>query len=186
MKDLNPQISLWRRAVCAISLIPRKTELHFSKSNKKPRPGSGSGAHGTYALRPSRHDSPNDPLAGHSDYVVFEGPQHRVHSLLTSSYYYNTTYGAPGRIRTCVHFVRSEGHPSPLARTLNCLVRVDGFEPPTTRSQGESASRLRYTRTNWAILTGGCPRYRAGLSGFSDQRFHLISLAAARCFTATL
>jgi len=50
----------------------------FSKSNKKPRPRSGSGARRTYALRPSRHDSPNDQLAGHSDYVVFEGPKHRV------------------------------------------------------------------------------------------------------------
>ena len=181
MKDLNPQISLWRRAVCAISLIPRKSVSYFSKTNKKPRPGPGSGAHRTVALRPSRHDSPNDPLAGHSDYVAFEGPKHRVHSLLTSSYNYNTTYGAPGRIRTCVHFVRSEGHPSPLARTLNCLVRADGFEPPTTRSQGECASRLRYTRTILPISTaGGCPRYRTGLSGFSDQRFHLISLAAAR------
>jgi hypothetical protein len=36
MKDSNPQISLWRRAVCAISLIPRKISSHFSKSNKKP------------------------------------------------------------------------------------------------------------------------------------------------------
>jgi hypothetical protein len=100
--------------------------------------------------------------------------------LLTSSYNYNPTYGAPGRTRTCVHFVRSEGHRSSLARALNCLVRVDGFEPPTTRSQGECASKLRYTRTILAISTGGCPRYRSGLSGFSDQRFHLISLAASR------
>lgn len=91
----------------------------------------------------------------------------------------STTCGASGRIRTCVHFVRSEGHQSSLARTLNCLVRVDGFEPPTTRSQGECASRLRYTRTTWTSQDGGYPRYRTGLSGFSDQRFHLISLAAS-------
>ena len=91
----------------------------------------------------------------------------------------STNCGASGRTRTCVHFVRSEGHQSSLARTLNCLVRVDGFEPPTPRSQGEYASRLRYTRTNLAISTGGCPRYRTELSGFSDQRFHLISLAAS-------
>ena len=32
------------------------------------------------ALRPSRHDSPNDPLRGHSDYVAFEGPKHCVDS----------------------------------------------------------------------------------------------------------
>jgi hypothetical protein len=59
----------------AASLTPS-----FSKTNKKPRPESGSGARRTYALRPSRHDSPNDPLAGHSDYVAFEGPKHRVDS----------------------------------------------------------------------------------------------------------
>jgi hypothetical protein len=91
----------------------------------------------------------------------------------------STICGASGRTRTCVHFVRSEGHQSSLARTLNCLVRVDGFEPPAPRSQGEYASRLRYTRTNLVISTGGCPRYRTGLSGFSDQRFHLFSLAAS-------
>ena len=33
------------------------------------------------ALRPSRHDSPNDPLRGHSDYVAFEGPKHCVDSF---------------------------------------------------------------------------------------------------------
>jgi hypothetical protein len=59
----------------ATSLTPS-----FSKTNKKPRPGSGSDARRTYALRPSRHDSPNDPLAGHSGYVAFEGPEHHVDS----------------------------------------------------------------------------------------------------------
>ena len=40
------------------------------------------------ALRPSRHDSPKDPLRGHSDYVAFEGPKHCVDSpsLVSSSY----------------------------------------------------------------------------------------------------
>ena len=33
-----------------------------------------------------------------------------------------TTCGASGRTRTRVHFVRSEGHQSPLARTLKSLV----------------------------------------------------------------
>jgi hypothetical protein len=69
----------------------------------------------------------------------------------------STIFGASGRTRTCVHFVRSESHQSSLARTLNSLVRVDGFEPPTTRSQGECASRLRYTRTNLAILRWWLP-----------------------------
>ena len=144
MKDSNPQISIWRRAVCAISLIPRKTKSQFSKTNKKPRPGSGSGARRTHALRPSRHDSPNDPLAGHSDYVVFEGPKHCVDPVLTSSYYYNTTYGASGRIRTCVHFVRSEGHPSSLARTLKSGQgrRISTFD---AASQAQSVGKLHHT-----------------------------------------
>ena len=34
----------------------------------------------------------------------------------------NSTCGASGRTRTCVHFVRSEGHQSSLARTLKTLV----------------------------------------------------------------
>ena len=174
MGGLEPPGPVLETGSVATSLTPS-----FSKTNKKPRPESGSGAHCTYALRPSRHDSPNDPLAGHSDYAAFEGPKHHVNSPSERLRNCRSTCGASGRTRTCVHFVRSEGHQSSLARTLNCLVRVDGFEPPTPRSQGECASRLRYTRTNLVISTGGCPRYRTGLSGFSDQRFHLISLAAS-------
>jgi hypothetical protein len=127
MKDSNPQISLWRRAVCAISLIPRKTGSQFSKTNKKPRPESGSGARGKCALRPSRHNSPNDPLAGHSGYVVFEGSKHCVDWLLTSSYNYNATYGASGRIRTCVRgprgrvFVRGVEYTSFVAKAIHPL-----------------------------------------------------------------
>ena len=34
----------------------------------------------------------------------------------------STNCGASGRTRTCVHFVRSEGHQSSLARTLKSLV----------------------------------------------------------------
>ena len=45
---------------------------------------------------------------------MFEEPKHHI-DLLRSS-------GAPGRTRTCVHFVRSEGHLSALARTLKPLV----------------------------------------------------------------
>jgi hypothetical protein len=37
MKDSNPQISLWRRAVCAISLIPRKKpSFDFQRPIKNP------------------------------------------------------------------------------------------------------------------------------------------------------
>ena len=50
----------------------------------------------------------------------------------------------------CTSFVAKAIHPLWHGR-LNLLVRVDGFEPPTTRSQGEGASRLRYTRTNLDI-----------------------------------
>ena len=101
----------------------RSTSLNFtlfSKINKNNRPGSG--AHSTYALRPSRHDSPNDPLAGHFDYVAFEGPKHHVNSPSGCLRNCRTICGASGRPRTCVHFVRSEGHQSPLARTLKSLV----------------------------------------------------------------
>jgi hypothetical protein len=52
------------------------------------------------------------------------------------------------------------------------------IKQPTPRFQGECSSSLRHTRTKLELSNGGCPRYRTGLSGFSDQRFHLISLAA--------
>ena len=125
---------------------------------------------------------------------------HCVDPLITRSYNYNTTYGASGRIRTCVHFVRSEGHRSSLARTLKPGQgrRISTFD---AASQARSVGRLHHTlkvvgelrielrpRASKARMQritlfpdGGCPRYRTGLSGFSDQRFHLISLAAA-CF----
>jgi hypothetical protein len=62
-----------------------------------------------------------------------------------------------------MHFVRSEGHLFVLARAQNLMVRVDGFEPPATRSQGECASWLRYTRTNldcvfYCCVHGSCKR----------------------------
>ncbi len=117
---LEPPGPVLETGSVAASLTPS-----FSKTNKKPRPESGSGARRTCALRPSRHDSPNDPLAGHSDYVVFEGPKHRVDSLWLLSKLTVAQLmicGAPGRIRTCVHFVRSEGHQSSLARALITLV----------------------------------------------------------------
>ena len=54
MKDSNPQISLWRRAVCAISLIPRKTNSYFSKSNKKP------GLSRVWCVQLEMHSDPQD------------------------------------------------------------------------------------------------------------------------------
>ena len=110
-------IRLWRPTFCPSELHP-----HFQRTNKRPRPGSGSGAHCTYALRPSRHDSPNDPLAGHSEYVAFEGAKHHFNSPSERLRNCSSICGASGRTRTCVHFVRSEGHQSALARTPKTLV----------------------------------------------------------------
>ena len=114
---LEPPGPVLETGSVATSLTPS-----FSKTNKRPRPGSGSGAHCTCALRPSRHDSPNDPLAGHSDDVAFESPKHHVNSPSEHLRNCGSTCGASGRTRTCVHFVRSEGHQSSLARTLKTLV----------------------------------------------------------------
>ncbi len=110
-------IRLWRPTFYQSELHP-----HFQRPIKDPDLGRGL-VHRTYALRPSRHDSPNDPLAGHSDCVAFEGPKHHVKfTIRTFEKLCGSTCGASGRTRTCVHFVRSEGHQSPLARTLKSLV----------------------------------------------------------------
>jgi hypothetical protein len=110
-------IRLWRPTFCQSELHP-----HFQRSIKDPDLGRGLVLVARNALRPSRHDSPNDPLAGHSDYVAFEGPQHHFHSPSERLRNCGSTCGASGRTRTCVHFVRSEGHQSSLARTLKSLV----------------------------------------------------------------
>ena len=64
---LEPPGPVLETGSVATSLTPS-----FSKSNKKTRPKPGLVRTARNALRPSRHDSPNDPLAGHSDYVAFE------------------------------------------------------------------------------------------------------------------
>ena len=120
---LEPPGPVLETGSVAASLTPS-----FSKTNKKPRPESGSGARRTCALRPSRHDSPNDPLAGHSDYVVFEGPKHL--SIHSGVFVTLLSKLAGGQLMTCgapaglnfVHFVRSGGHQSSLARALITLV----------------------------------------------------------------
>jgi hypothetical protein len=46
------------------------------------------------------------------------------------------------------------------------MVRVDGFEPPATRSQGECASWLRYTRTNFDRILPCAHSSRERRAGF--------------------
>ncbi len=64
MKDSNPQISLWRRAVCAISLIPHNTDSHFSKSNKKP------GLSRVWCAMHKMHSDPQDTTPQMTRFVV--------------------------------------------------------------------------------------------------------------------
>ncbi len=167
-------IRLWRPTFYQSELHP-----HFQRPIRNPDLGRG------LVLIARMHSDPQDTTPQMTLLPIILTKSRLEILSITSIHLHYCRYncsaisGASGRTRTCVHFVRSEGHRSSLARTLNCLVRVDGIEPPTPRSQGECASRLRYTRTNLVISTGGCPRYRTGLSGFSDQRFHLISLAAS-------
>ena len=52
--------------------------LSFSKTNENPDLSRGLMLISTHALRPSRHDSPNDPLRGRSDHAAFEGTEHHV------------------------------------------------------------------------------------------------------------
>ena len=77
---LEPPGPVLETGSVATSLTPS-----FSKSNKKTRPKPGLVRTARNALRPSRHDSPNDPLRGHSDYVAFEGPKHRFDSFASST-----------------------------------------------------------------------------------------------------
>jgi hypothetical protein len=66
------------------------------KEQQKARPKPGLVRTAQNALRPSRHDSPNDPLRGHSDYVAFEGPKHCVDlPSLLSSFYCSTILERP-------------------------------------------------------------------------------------------
>ena len=59
--------------------------------------------------------------------VILTMSRLKVLSITSSHHHFfedicSTNCGASGRTRTCVHFVRSEGHQSSLARTLKSLV----------------------------------------------------------------
>lgn len=63
-----------RKAVLEAAGLPVSLHSHCQRTNKKPRLSGGLVLQN--ALRPSKHDSPHDPL-GHPGYPAFEGLMHR-------------------------------------------------------------------------------------------------------------
>ena len=67
------------------------------------------------------HSDPQDTTPQMTRFAVIL-TMSRFDVLSIASIPFTTSSGASGRTRTCVHFVRSEGHQSALARTLKSLV----------------------------------------------------------------
>ena len=97
----------------ATSLTPS-----FSKSDKKP------GLSRVWcAMRKMHSDPQKTTLLVTRFQIVLAIPSLEVFNDTSRHPSINAiTCGAPGRTRTCVYFVRSEGHPSALARALKSLV----------------------------------------------------------------
>ena len=116
---LEPSIRLWRPAVVAsLRLHP-----HFQRPIKNPDLSRG------LVLIAHMHSDPQDTTPQMTRLPVILTMSRlkvlsitSIHLSLNFEHNCSTTCGASGRTRTCVHFVRSEGHQSSLARTLKTLV----------------------------------------------------------------
>jgi hypothetical protein len=82
-EGFEPPSSALETDSLTLSLRPRFSFTNCQRAIKNPALGRVRCIK-TNTLRPSRHDSPNDPL-GHSGYLVFEDLLHKSHSQLQST-----------------------------------------------------------------------------------------------------
>ena len=90
----------------------------------------------------------------------------------------------PRRLPTTLSFQDCCRYPDSFGLAFQCLVCMVGFEPTTTRFQGEDSTRLSYTQLNLVEVRGNAPR-SLSLQGtgaaFSHPQIHAPFLVPALC-----